>query len=200
MQRREKCKQAGQRGLPQPSRSGYQPDAAWCLLGQPRRQAISLTYKITRHCCERRLTQTWRAIQLTTRIKKNKSAWRRRDKVGQPSAAAPTTGQFTSGCPGKTKGVSMSQKELGYVELEWTCPVCKTRNRAHRRLAAAVVRRNRTTCSLRLVAGAIAKDQAKIQRANNRAIFMAASCGACNSATAQNLPAMPRRPDGRQGA
>ena len=35
----------------------------------------------------------------------------------------------------------MTQKELGYVELEWTCPACNTRNRGTARQVYPVRRR-----------------------------------------------------------
>jgi ribosomal protein L40E len=80
----------------------------------------------------------------------------------------------------------MSQKELGYVELEWTCPVCKTRNPG-----------TQTTCSgcgaaqpdnvqfETPVAAAMAEDQAKIERAKTGPDIHCGFCGARNPATAK---------------
>jgi len=80
----------------------------------------------------------------------------------------------------------MAQKEVGFVELEWTCPVCKTRNPG-----------TLTTCSGCGAAqpkdvqfetpgqAELIKDQAKIDQANAGPDIHCAFCGARNQATAK---------------
>jgi ribosomal protein L40E len=80
----------------------------------------------------------------------------------------------------------MTQKELGYVELEWTCPRCNTRNPG-----------TNTTCSncgapqpkdvqfQTPVGGELLQDEAKIARAKSGPDIVCAFCGTRNPASAQ---------------
>jgi ribosomal protein L40E len=80
----------------------------------------------------------------------------------------------------------MATKELGYVELEWTCPRCNTRNPG-----------TQTTCSgcgapqpadvkfEAPVGGELLKDKEKIGRAKSGPDIQCAYCGARNPATAK---------------
>ncbi|HAJ37447.1 MAG TPA: hypothetical protein DCL15_17400 [Chloroflexi bacterium] len=80
----------------------------------------------------------------------------------------------------------MSQKELGYVELEWTCPVCKTRNAGTQSICGGCGAAQPEQVQFETpVAAALAEDQAKIERAKAGPDKHCAFCGARNPANAK---------------
>ena len=79
----------------------------------------------------------------------------------------------------------MTQKELGYVELEWTCPACNTRNPG--------TARKRTQCGAAQPAEVkfeqapeekLITDEAKIAEAKAGPDIYCAYCGTRNPSTA----------------
>lgn len=83
-------------------------------------------------------------------------------------------------------GWSMSQKELGYVELEWTCPVCKTRNAGTQSTCSGCGAAQPERVQFEApVAAALAEDTAKIERAKAGPDKHCAFCGARNPANAK---------------
>lgn len=80
----------------------------------------------------------------------------------------------------------MSQKELGYVELEWTCPVCKTRNSGTQNTCSGCGAAQPDNVQFETpVAAALAEDQEKIARAKAGPDKHCAFCGARNASTAK---------------
>ena len=80
----------------------------------------------------------------------------------------------------------MSQKELGYVELEWTCPVCKTRNPGTQNTCSGCGAAQPEQVQFETPAAAVlADDQAKIARAKAGPDKHCAFCGARNPSTAK---------------
>lgn len=80
----------------------------------------------------------------------------------------------------------MSQKELGYVELEWTCPVCKTRNAGTQSACSGCGAAQPGNVKFEAPAAAtLAEDQAKIARAQAGPDKHCGFCGARNPATAK---------------
>ena len=80
----------------------------------------------------------------------------------------------------------MSQKELGYMELEWTCPVCKTRNPGAQNTCSGCGAAQPQQVQFEApVAAALVEDQAKIERAKAGPDKHCAFCGARNPSTAR---------------
>lgn len=80
----------------------------------------------------------------------------------------------------------MAQKELGYVELEWTCPVCKTRNPGAQTTCSGCGNAQPADVTFEAPAAApIVEEQAKIERAKAGPDIHCGFCGARNPSTAK---------------
>ena len=80
----------------------------------------------------------------------------------------------------------MATKELGYVELEWTCPRCKTRNPGTQTTCGGCGAPQPADVKFETpVGGELLKDQEKIERAQSGPDIQCAYCGARNPATAK---------------
>jgi len=80
----------------------------------------------------------------------------------------------------------MAQKELGYVELEWTCPVCKTRNPGTQTTCNGCGNAQPADVTFETPAAApIVEEQAKVDRAKAGPDIHCGFCGARNPATAK---------------
>ncbi len=80
----------------------------------------------------------------------------------------------------------MAKKELGYVELEWTCPVCKTRNPGTQTTCNGCGNAQPADVTFETPAAApIVEEQAKIERAKAGPDIHCGFCGARNPATAK---------------
>jgi ribosomal protein L40E len=80
----------------------------------------------------------------------------------------------------------MAQKELGYVELEWVCPVCKTRNPGTQTTCSGCGSAQPADVQFETPAAAeIVEEEAKVERAKAGADIHCAFCGARNPATAK---------------
>ena len=80
----------------------------------------------------------------------------------------------------------MAQKELGYVELEWTCPVCKTRNPGTSTTCSGCGAPQPETVKFETPSAApIVEDPSKIDRAKAGPDIHCAFCGARNPSTAK---------------
>lgn len=77
-------------------------------------------------------------------------------------------------------------KELGYVELVWTCPTCKTRNPGTQKLCTGCGNAQPKDVQFETPAAAeMVQDQAKIEQAKAGADIHCGFCGARNPATAK---------------
>ena len=80
----------------------------------------------------------------------------------------------------------MAQKELGYVELEWTCPTCQARNPGTQTTCSGCGAPQPKDVQFETPAKAeITQDQAKIQEAKTGPDIHCAFCGARNPASAK---------------
>jgi membrane protease subunit (stomatin/prohibitin family) len=80
----------------------------------------------------------------------------------------------------------MTQKEVGYVELEWTCPTCKTRNPGTQTTCSGCGAAQPKDVQFETPAAAeLIQDQAKIEQAKAGPDIHCAFCGARNAATAK---------------
>lgn len=80
----------------------------------------------------------------------------------------------------------MAKKEVGYVELEWECPVCETRNPGTRTTCSGCGSPQPDDVSFEVPAGAeLVTDQERIQRAKGGPDIHCAYCGARNPSGAQ---------------
>ncbi|MFO7635611.1 MAG: zinc ribbon domain-containing protein, partial [Caldilinea sp.] len=80
----------------------------------------------------------------------------------------------------------MAQKELGYVELEWICPVCKTRNPGTQATCSGCGAAQPETVHFETpAAAAIVEEQAKVERAKAGPDIHCAFCGARNPSIAK---------------
>ena len=81
----------------------------------------------------------------------------------------------------------MPQEELGYVELEWTCPNCGTRNPGTRKNCASCGAAMPKDAKFELPAQQeLVKDEAKIQAAQAGPDVICPYCGTRNAATASS--------------
>ncbi len=80
----------------------------------------------------------------------------------------------------------MTQKELGYVELEWTCPVCKTRNPGTQGTCSGCGAAQPEDAVFETpVQADLSEDKEKVARAKGGPDIHCAFCGARNSSTAE---------------
>ena len=80
----------------------------------------------------------------------------------------------------------MTQKELGYVELEWTCPVCKTRNPGTQSTCSGCGAAQPENVVFEApVQADLTEDKAKVERAKAGPDIHCAFCGARNASTAK---------------
>src|SRR5215216_4444419 len=80
----------------------------------------------------------------------------------------------------------MATKELGYVELEWTCPRCQTRNPGTQTTCGGCGAPQPADVKFEApVGGELLKDQEKIQRAKSGPDIQCAFCGTRNPADAK---------------
>lgn len=80
----------------------------------------------------------------------------------------------------------MTQKELGYVELEWTCPVCKTRNPGTQSTCSGCGAAQPENVTFETpVQADLTEDKEKVERAKAGPDIHCAFCGARNASTAK---------------
>ena len=80
----------------------------------------------------------------------------------------------------------MAQKEVGFVELEWTCPVCKTRNPGTQKPCSGCGNAQPENVAFETAAGAeLLTDEQKIARAKTGPDIQCGFCGARNTADAK---------------
>jgi ribosomal protein L40E len=81
----------------------------------------------------------------------------------------------------------MTRKELGYVELEWTCPRCNTRNPGAQTTCEGCGAPQPQDVQFNTpVAGDLVQDEAKLARAQSAPDIQCAYCGTRNPADAQS--------------
>ena len=80
----------------------------------------------------------------------------------------------------------MAQKEVGFVELEWTCPVCKTRNPGTQKTCSGCGNAQPENVAFETAVGAeLLTDEQKIARAKTGPDIQCGLCCARNTAYAQ---------------